>query len=121
VPPLNRDGFTVEDLSICVLPERNVPKSRQQIIASRKTFLSEQNLLSDDMQEQFQHHKTSFEQVSQRKPRYLVPPLNRDGFTVEDLSICPFTVCIKSRISNFLLNEGGLLESSVMSNKGNMN
>jgi hypothetical protein len=23
------------------------------------------------MQEQFQHHKTSFEQVSQRKPRYL--------------------------------------------------
>ena len=54
-----------------VLPERNVPKSRQQIIASRTTFLSEQNLLSDDMQEQFQHHKTSFEQVSQRKPRYL--------------------------------------------------
>lgn len=54
-----------------ILPERNVPKSRQQIIASRTRFLSEQNLLSDDMQEKFQHHKTSFEQVSQRKPRYL--------------------------------------------------
>lgn len=52
-----------------VLPEKSVPKSRQQIIASRKKFLSEQNLISDELHDKFQQHKTSFEQV--RKPRYL--------------------------------------------------
>ncbi|CAG2215675.1 unnamed protein product [Mytilus edulis] len=56
-----------------VLPEKalKLPRSRQQIIASRQKFLSEQNLFSDKMQEQFQQHKTSFKEVAQRKPRYV--------------------------------------------------
>lgn len=56
-----------------VLPEQShkMPKSRQQIIASRQKFLSEQNLISDKMQEQFKQHKTSFEETAQRKPRYV--------------------------------------------------
>lgn len=56
-----------------VLPEQahKLPKSRQQIIASRQKFLSEQNLFSDKMQDQFKQHKTSFEETAQRKPRYV--------------------------------------------------